>query len=228
MPREPSTSRPVTWPSTSMCGFDTAAHEPPRHRARAPCAAWNAPRRRRCRARRAARAPGRARRPRGCRPRCPDSSVKPSPLIPATTLELLAQPLRREAVGDAQPRRVVGEREVLVAERPGGLDHQVDRGQSVGPVAVACRSPRSRPAASSAFSTPARSRRSARYAGTSPRQRLLDHGEGRVADALAAAQGCGIPQLVRRSGPRSRPPRPGRPSTCTATIARARAASRSR
>ena len=37
---------------------------------RAPCAVWNAPRRRRCRAHRAAQAPGRARRPRGCRPRC--------------------------------------------------------------------------------------------------------------------------------------------------------------
>ena len=32
-------------------------------------------------------------------------------------LELRAQPLRRQPVRDAQPRRVVGEREVLVPER---------------------------------------------------------------------------------------------------------------
>ena len=51
-------------------------------------------------------------------------------------LELLAEPLRRQAVRNPQPRRMIGECEVLVAERTCRIDHEVDGGQSVRPVAV--------------------------------------------------------------------------------------------
>ena len=47
-----------------------------------------------------------------------------------------AQPLRRQAVGDRQPRRVVGERDVLVAEVARRLGHLLDRRAAVGPVRV--------------------------------------------------------------------------------------------
>ena len=51
-------------------------------------------------------------------------------------VELAQQPLRRQAVGDGQPRRVVGQHEVVVAEVAGGPGHLVDRAAAVGPVAV--------------------------------------------------------------------------------------------
>ena len=50
--------------------------------------------------------------------------------------ELRAEPLRGQPVGDRQPRRVVGEHEVLVAELEGRLDHLLDRRAAVGPVRV--------------------------------------------------------------------------------------------
>ena len=42
-----------------------------------------------------------------------------------------------EAVGDGQPRRVVGEHQVLVAELARGLDHLLERRAAVGGVGVA-------------------------------------------------------------------------------------------
>ena len=72
----------------------------------------------------------------------PGSRRKSSPsasmaaLMPATTSSCSAQPLGGEAVGDRQPRRVVGERQVVVAEAAGGLDHLLDRRAAVGPVGV--------------------------------------------------------------------------------------------
>ena len=51
-------------------------------------------------------------------------------------VELLAQPVGGEPVRDRQPRRMVGEREVLVAERPRLLGHRADRVAAVGPVGV--------------------------------------------------------------------------------------------
>ena len=51
-------------------------------------------------------------------------------------VELLAQPLRREAVGHGQPRRVVGQHDVLVAEVAGRTRHLVDRAAAVGPQRV--------------------------------------------------------------------------------------------
>jgi hypothetical protein len=51
-------------------------------------------------------------------------------------VELLLQPLGGQAVGDGEPRRVVGQRHVLVAQRHGGLGHLADRAAAVGPVGV--------------------------------------------------------------------------------------------
>ena len=51
-------------------------------------------------------------------------------------VELLAQPVGRQAVRDRQPGRVVGEREVLVPERARLLGHRADRVAAVGPVGV--------------------------------------------------------------------------------------------
>ena len=51
-------------------------------------------------------------------------------------LELLAQTVGREPVGDLEARRVVGEREVLVPEVAGLAGHRRDRVAAVGPVGV--------------------------------------------------------------------------------------------
>ena len=50
--------------------------------------------------------------------------------------ELLAQALGAEAVGDREPRRVVGEHHVLVAERDRRAGHRLDGGAAVAPAAV--------------------------------------------------------------------------------------------
>ena len=83
-------------------------------------------------------------------------------------VELLEQPLAVEAVGDGEPRRVVGDHEVLVAERLRGAGHRLGGRAAVAPervaVAVALRAPpaarrprrrrwRSRPRASSRYSS---------------------------------------------------------------------------
>ena len=52
-------------------------------------------------------------------------------------VELLEQPLARQPVGDREAGRVVGEREVLVAEVARLLGHRADRVAAVGPVGVA-------------------------------------------------------------------------------------------
>src|SRR5690606_29485497 len=51
-------------------------------------------------------------------------------------VELAAQPVGGQAVGDLEPRRVVGQGEVLVAEGPRRLGHLPDRRAAVRPVAV--------------------------------------------------------------------------------------------
>ena len=56
-------------------------------------------------------------------------------------VELLAQALAVQALGHGEPRRVVGDREVLVAEGRGGAGHRLDPGAAVGPVGVAVESP---------------------------------------------------------------------------------------
>ena len=50
--------------------------------------------------------------------------------------ELPGQPLGAQPVGDRQPRRVVGEHEVVVAELDRGERHLLDRRAAVGPVRV--------------------------------------------------------------------------------------------
>ena len=50
--------------------------------------------------------------------------------------ELLAQPVGRQAVRDLEPGRMVGEREVLVAEVARLAGHGRDRVAAVGPVGV--------------------------------------------------------------------------------------------
>ena len=57
-------------------------------------------------------------------------------LTASTHVELLGQPGRAEPVGDLQPRRVVGERDVLVAQLDRGHHHLLDRRPAVGPVRV--------------------------------------------------------------------------------------------
>ena len=47
--------------------------------------------------------------------------------------DLLNQPLAVEAVGDGQPRRVVGEHDVLVAEGDRRSRHRLDRRSAVAP-----------------------------------------------------------------------------------------------
>ena len=51
-------------------------------------------------------------------------------------VELGAQPVGGEPVGDGEPRRVVGDDEVVVAEVDRGLDHLGERGAAVGGVGV--------------------------------------------------------------------------------------------
>ena len=51
-------------------------------------------------------------------------------------VELLLQALRGQPVGDRQPRRVVGEHHVLVAQLAGGLRHLADRRAAIRPVGV--------------------------------------------------------------------------------------------
>ena len=51
-------------------------------------------------------------------------------------VELLGEPRRGQPVGDGQPRRVVGQHEVLVAELHRGHRHLLDRRAAVGPVRV--------------------------------------------------------------------------------------------
>ena len=51
-------------------------------------------------------------------------------------VELAGQPLGAQPVGDLEPRRVVGEHEVVVAELDRGERHLLDRRAAVGPVGV--------------------------------------------------------------------------------------------
>ena len=50
--------------------------------------------------------------------------------------QLCLEPLDGEAVGHRQPRRVVGDDDVLVAERDGGLGHLADRRAAIGRLGV--------------------------------------------------------------------------------------------
>ena len=55
---------------------------------------------------------------------------------PGHDVELVLEPLAGQAVGDGEPRRVVGEHDVLVAQRLGRPGHLLDVRAAVGPVAV--------------------------------------------------------------------------------------------
>ena len=70
----------------------------------------------------------------------PLSSVKPAAgevlVDRVDDPELPGQPLGAQAVGDGEPRRVVGEHEVVVAELDRGERHLLDRRAAVGPVGV--------------------------------------------------------------------------------------------
>ena len=111
-------------------------------------------------------------------------------------LELGAQAFGRQPVRDAQARGVIGEGQILVPQRTRRLDHEVDRGQSIRPVAVtvqiaAQQTPQGRRALHArAFAQIGEVRRNAAF------ERLLDHGERRVADPLPAPQARGIPHLL--------------------------------
>ena len=60
-----------------------------------------------------------------------------SPLVElGDDVELLAQSIRRQPVGDRESRRVVGQDEVLVAELLSGTGHFIDRAAAVGPIGV--------------------------------------------------------------------------------------------
>ena len=126
----------------------------------------------------------------------PHRSVKPSPLSAATSSRCA-----RSRSGDSPfATRSRGEWSVSARyswprARPAAAMSEIDVSPSDQSLWL-CRSPRRAFRSVEATSTPARSRRSARYDGTVPSQRLLDDGEGRVADALAPAEGCGIPQLL--------------------------------
>ena len=172
-----------------MCGLAIAATIRGSCRRR-PSAAWSAPTRRRRRAGRAARGSW------SSEPSSRMSTSMPvrirngaSSLVElGDDVELLAQPLRRQPVGDRQPRRVVGERDVLVAEVARGQRHLLDRRAAVGPVRVRVQvAAQRRPQRRAAGGHRRRRRRPpacARYAGTSPGRRLGDHRGGHVADAL--------------------------------------------
>ncbi len=106
-------------------------------------------------------------------------------------VDLLAEPVGGESVRDRQARRMVGEREVLVPERPGALRHHLDRVAAVGPVGVDVQ-----------VALQLRTQRVARFGagrlrvleqllqvlGRLPRQRFRDHGRGGVADAREILQ----------------------------------------
>ena len=92
--------------------------------------------------------------------------------------ELAGQPLGAEPVGDGQPRRVVGEHEVLVAELDRGERHLLDRRAAVGPVGVrvqvaAQRGPQLRAAGRERAGVLASS--SASRSGSSPAHGVRDH-----------------------------------------------------
>ena len=158
----------------------------------------------------------------------PDSSVNPSPLIPAT----ISSCARRRSADRPFATRRRGEWSVSAryswpSARAASTIRSIDVRPSDHSLWL-CRSPLSIPRRADDRSTPARSRRSTRYPGHAPRQRLLDHGERRIADALSPAQSRGIPQFLVARARRSRRLPCGTPSTCSATSARAPAGSRSR
>ncbi len=101
-------------------------------------------------------------------------------------VQLCAQSVGGQAVGDGQPRRVVGERQPLVAQVAGGLGHLLDGAAAVGPVGVgvavaAQRGPQRLPAGHrpglGAF------QQAGQVAGLSAPHRLGDHLAGAAADA---------------------------------------------
>ena len=92
-------------------------------------------------------------------------------------VELLAQPLGGQAVGDREPRRVIGQDHVLVAEILRGAGHRLDRCAAVGPdrVGVAVALERSADLAALADRDARSSPRAAgRYAGRLAVERLRD------------------------------------------------------
>ena len=124
---------------------------------------------------------------------------------------------------DLQARRVVGEREVLVAEVARLVGHRADRVAAVGPVGVRVQVALELRARSASPVVGARARRRAssslaRYAGVSPVERLGDDRRGLVADARDVLE-----PAVRRRGTqlrlgharRSRAPRAGTPARGT-------------
>ena len=96
-------------------------------------------------------------------------------LTSATRSSWSPQPLGRQAVGHRQPRRVVGEHDVLVAQVAGGPGHLLDRAAAVGPVGVACAgrraAARAAPPRRRSTGPSAAASRVARYSGTAPSQR---------------------------------------------------------
>ena len=109
----------------------------------------------------------------------------------ATEAHLLPQPLRAQAAGHLEPRRVVGDRAVLMAQRPRGDHHLLDRAAAVGPGGMAVqitphRGPHGLPALGERHLLVPQLLQVARDL---PGQRLGDHGRRLRADAGHLAPG---------------------------------------
>ncbi len=142
VPRLPVTSRPVQWPEDVGARVADRGDHPPGHGVRVHRRAWSGRWRPGRRAGPAARRLVEAavvedvdldaleQRERAVRAR------RQVLVDRVDDVELAGQPLGAQAVGDGQPRRVVGEHEVLVAELDRGEGHLLDRRAAVGPVGV--------------------------------------------------------------------------------------------
>ena len=187
---------------------DRADH-PRGHAVARSSAAWSARSRRRRRARRAARPPGRACRPRGCRPRCRGGcGAARAPRSSASTRSSCSR--RRSGLKPVRDRElggVVGDREVLVTELGSGARHALDSAsrRRTSPSACAGRRAASRAPRRPARPPPTRPhrRRRARGArgswGLPPAMASVDDAGGGVADAGQLAERAAL-----GAGPRAR------------------------
>ena len=125
----------------------------------------------------------------------PESSVNPSPLIPATT------PSCSRSRSGESPFATRRRGEWSVSARyscpsaRAAADHEVDRGESVRPVAVRVEVAAQQRPQLRRLLDPGALAQIGEVAGHLAGERLLDDREGRIADPLPATQGCGIPQL---------------------------------
>ena len=145
----------------------------------------------------------------------PVSSRKPvhRSLSRATTCSWLLEPAAIEPARHAQPGRVVGQRQVPVTERPGGLGHLLDAAAAVAPVRVRVQvaAQRRDEGGTDAWVRCGHRPQSCQVLGHLAARRHLDHRARHGADPghvaqRAAAQSCGQLRRVEAGQRRCRSP----------------------